>query len=280
MVRLLIVLLFMHIGYAEAEELPAFQPEDTDFRYFPGDPVCDYYSEDVRKYKEFNLITRPAPNSDAARAYLDLFSWNIFIALNMALKNDFATVKIDGTGESQDARHQLPVEEGLPQGNNTYTPRWVAWVNNIELEYIEKNRPWSSDVAYLDAANKPVKTGQYYKSDKARSDLRCDGFCLEDALEVGTNSGMEEFLLDRYGNKTYFEQRVSPKWMYGLWASQQDLLKDDPNERFSISWGDCLNGKEYTPAVALKLGWRVMTEQDDATRYMLMKGVSVDGLPG
>jgi len=204
------------------------------------------------------------------RRAMDIYSWDAFIAIQWPQRWD---------GEAWQ-----PADDVSTAGDG-WVPRWGTWFNDV-------------DVTSLSVG------GTYFRT--SADGWQCQGECFQTALAGENYEPDDNGLWDRAGRRVRFETRLNDVVISAL----------DPSiARLSFQTGQCATeyprkvckGTDCEPcgspplrscipssagetvigdtfdkdaAVLVKLAWRVLDpNEDDLTRFVVMRGVQVDGEP-
>ncbi|WMO16370.1 hypothetical protein [Pseudoalteromonas piscicida] len=162
-------------------------------------------------------------------------------------------------------------------------PAWADWINTATLAEVNYTN------GYLKEFNTPVSVeGKDTRKNITTADSwQCDSGCLD--LDMSLKLDGDEIkmlgLRDKNNNPVFFEKRVNDKWMEALWDTKENLNEIDNNPSlkdlagFAFRWGSCGQGNTSAkqPQIALKLGWRILTNKDDKLRYITMENIKLHG---
>ncbi|MEQ3531220.1 hypothetical protein [Pseudoalteromonas sp. XMcav11-Q] len=186
---------------------------------------------------------------------MNISAWDLFLSVNSNIN-------------SKDSAFP-----GSVSFTSDYIPRWGTWLHDTT------SSPKLVDANTFEMNAKSVSDGNW----------KCQGDCLKNTLDLELFSKEQRvdgggILIDQAGNPIYYESRAN------------GLLYQDLAEGFQYSvpmsfpLGQCTEyidiglevggeaGKRQNilPVVSVKLGWKILTKQDDPNKYFSMENITLN----
>lgn len=247
--------------------------------FFDRDPRVTSYQQ--IPYEWFTTLPKsPDPRKLAKedslweRRAMDIYSWNLFIAINSVGDYDRITGRWSNLGSTI-------IDSSL-------IPRWGRWLSPSE---IKNSTPPFTKKGVTTNANPLLslyKLNWKAKEKDFTSKLSKNTLILEPngnfayqifnqkngySRAISKNDSIK--LIDQNGNQVYYEMRVNPVW----------VSSSSPDSEFA--WGESITlnpvvfkdnrNRNKMPSIAIKLAWRkLITGQDKIERYISMnrKGIT------
>ena len=185
---------------------------------------------------------------------MNIAAWDLFIAANSNINSE-KNIFPDSVKPADD-----------------YIPRWGAWLHDTQSS-AELINPET-----LELNQQAIKAGSW----------QCQGDCLQTTLDLDIYSQAQSVkgggvLIDQAGNPIYYESRANGLLYQNLAEGYQyNVPMDFPLGQCTTFIDIGLNivgevGKQQdiAPVVSVKLGWKILTDKDNARKYFTMENVNL-----
>jgi hypothetical protein len=192
---------------------------------------------------------------EQARPFFDAFSWQSFIALNWPAANP-------------STQRNVPLNPTDPNTFLSYSgrkaPVWMTWKQSWELFGQRPPTPWSSF-----ADPRPPCAGSAAGSDQIVRTAKAGSY-LDDV-----NQALSYPLIDQRLNYVFYEVRYNEA-QYNFVFNNKYYLQSNLGKAEPVIMPMSSSKPYSVGAIMIKAAWRVMTKNDDPSRYFVVQAKAYD----